>query len=306
MSFYFQVWTAIITPFNKKGEIDWQCFEQVLRHQMKGGVTGIVVAGTTGESPTISDEEKLRMVEFARGVLPKSIRIMAGTGSNCTQKSVELSVAAVSRGADSLLVVTPPYNKPTIDGLKAHFRAIKSSVKVPICLYHVPGRTGQLLSASALTDICREVEIPFVKEASGDLALFSKSAQLSSETEYLSGDDFTYLPSLSVGGRGVVSVVTNLFPSSFVKMGQAFSDGKLNDALAIHRALYPFIETLFVESNPGPIKQAMSLCGLSENHLRLPLVTMGSQNAASLKDALIATIRDLKKLGIEEASLSEK
>jgi len=306
MSSYFQVWTAIVTPFTNKGEIDWHAFEQILRHQMQGGVNGIVVAGTTGESPTISDEEKLRMVEYARGVLPKSVRIMAGSGSNCTQKSVELSVAAVARGADSLLVVTPPYNKPTVEGLKAHFRAIKSSVKVPICLYHVPGRTGQLLSAATIADVCREVEIPLVKEASGDLGLFSKSAQLAHETTFLSGDDFTYLPSMSVGGRGVVSVVTNLFPASFVQMGKLFYEGKLNEALAIHRALYQFIETLFVESNPGPIKEAMRLCGFSESHLRLPLVGMSTKNAQALKEALSTSIKELKKLGIEEASISEK
>ncbi|MCX6128760.1 MAG: 4-hydroxy-tetrahydrodipicolinate synthase, partial [Proteobacteria bacterium] len=244
------VYTAIITPFTKDGQIDWTAFDKLLQRQAQAEVDGVVITGTTGESATLAVDEKISLYRRARAFLPSNLKLMAGTGGNCTRQSIELSKLAQDAGADSLLIVTPPYNKPSLEGLKAHYQAIGQAVRIPLCLYHVPSRTGQKLQAEELASLCSLPEVTAVKEASAELPLFAK-ALLLSQADYLSGDDFTYLPSLAVGGQGIISVGTNIFPKAFVQMTRRYRQGDNAGALQIHQILLPFIEHLFMESNPG-------------------------------------------------------
>ena len=292
------VWTAIATPFSENGSIDWGVFEKHLAQQAQGGVTGIVVSGTTGESPALTVQEKISLVRKARAVLPPNVRIMAGSGGNNTAQSVELSKLCVDAGADSLLIVTPPYNKPSLAGLKLHFQMVSDAVDVPLCLYHVPGRTGQSLSASALASLTSNNKVAAVKEASGDIALYGRLV-CQSKADILSGDDPTYLASLSVGGCGVISVVSNIFPSAMVQLTKAYLSRDTNRALLIHKALLPSIDILFCESNPGPLKAALSIFGLGKNTLRPPLAPVTDENFKLIKSTLEMTRSDLEKLDIK-------
>ncbi len=292
------VYTAIVTPFTRDGQIEWGAFDKLLQLQAQAEVDGVVVTGTTGESPTLSVDEKVSLYRRARAFLPASVKVMAGTGGNCTKQSIELSKLAQDAGVDSLLIVTPPYNKPTREGLKAHYQAIADATRIPLCLYHVPSRTGQRLSAEDLAYICAIPQVTAVKEASAELPLFAKAVMLSgSGTDYLSGDDFTYLPSLAVGGQGVISVGTNVFPRAFVQMTRRFRHGDLGGALAIHQVLLPFTEHLFMESNPGPAKHVLASQGIIQDSLRLPLVTVLPETAQRLVKSYQETERQLRELG---------
>lgn len=292
------VYTAIVTPFTKDGQIDWGAFDKLLQLQAQAEVDGVVVTGTTGESPTLSVDEKVSLYRRARAFLPANIKVMAGTGDNNTRHSIELSKLAQDAGVDSLLIVTPPYNKPTREGIRAHYEAIGKAVRIPLCLYHVPSRTGQKLTPEDLAYVCALPEINSVKEASADLCLFSKAVSLTGEgTDYLSGDDFTFLPTLSVGGQGVISVVTNVFPRAFVQLYRRFRRGDTEGAAAIHHALFPFVESLFIESNPGPAKFVLATQGLIQDSLRLPLVSVQPDSAKKLTASFEQTKRLLTDLG---------
>jgi 4-hydroxy-tetrahydrodipicolinate synthase len=292
------VYTAIITPFTKDGQIDWGAYDKLLQLQAQAEVDGVVVTGTTGESPTLSVDEKISLYRRARAFLPSQLKVMAGTGGNDTRQSVELSRLAQDAGVDSLLIVTPPYNKPTREGLYAHYEAIGKAVRIPLCLYHVPSRTGQKLSPEDLAHICSLPQVSAVKEASADLCLFSKAVSLTGgQATYLSGDDFTFLPTLAVGGQGVISVVTNIFPRAFVQLTRAWRRGDTAAALAIHQALFPLIECLFLESNPGPAKYILASQGLIQDSLRLPLVSVQPGTAKRLTECYETTRQKLQTLG---------
>jgi 4-hydroxy-tetrahydrodipicolinate synthase len=288
------VWTAIATPFMDSGAIDWTAFEKHLEQQAAGGVTGIVISGTTGESPTLTVQEKISLVRKARAILPPKVRIMAGSGGNNTSQSVELSKLCVDAGVDSLLIVTPPYNKPSMAGLRLHFQMISDAVQVPLCLYHVPGRTGQNLAASALATLTKIPRVNAVKEASGDIALYSRLVN-SSDVSILSGDDPTYLASLAVGGQGVISVISNIFPAAMVEMTTAFKSHHHEKALAIHKILLPAIDVLFCESNPGPLKAALNVFGLGKNILRAPLAPVVNENYDLIRKTLLNAKSQLAK-----------
>lgn len=289
------VWTALATPFTDTGAIDWPSFEKLLELQAKGGVQGIVISGTTGESPTLSVQEKISLVRKARSQLPASVRVMAGSGGNHTAQSIELSKLAVDAGADSLLIVTPPYNKPSPAGLSLHYSMIAESVSVPLCLYHVPGRTGQLLSSAVISKLTEIPNVTSVKEASGDVALFSRVVN-STKAFVLSGDDPTYLASLAVGGQGVISVISNVFPKAMVELTAAFQKGDLVRAQTLHRVLMPAIDVLFCESNPGPLKAALHIFKWSSNELRAPLAPVTSENYQLIERTLKTTQSSLKDL----------
>ncbi len=289
------VWTAIATPFREDRQIDWAAFEKLLEIQEQGHVSGIVISGTTGESPTLTPTEKLSLVRKARALLSSKIRIMAGTGDNNTQQSVELSKLAQDAGADSLLVVTPPYNKPTTAGLVRHYRAISEAVKIPVCLYHVPGRTAHMLTLDQMVTVCRDGNIRAVKEASADLGFFSRSLK-STGLPFLSGDDTTYLPCLAVGGTGIISVVTNIFPKAFVALTSAFLNGDFRKAQTIHHTLMPAIDILFCETNPGPLKAALEVIGIGKNVVRPPLAEVTESNRRRIAEVITATQENLKGL----------
>lgn len=289
------VWTAIATPFREDRQIDWVAFEKLLEIQEQGQVSGIVISGTTGESPTLTPTEKLSLVRKARAILSGKIRIMAGTGDNNTQQSVELSKLAQDAGADSLLVVTPPYNKPSTAGLIRHYSSISDAVKIPVCLYHVPGRTAHMLTVEQITAVCKDGRVKSVKEASADLGFFSRSLKATG-LPFLSGDDTTYLPCLSVGGTGVISVVANIFPEAFVALTEAFQSGKLAKAQAIHHTLMPAIDVLFCETNPGPLKAALEVMGIGKNVVRPPLAEVSESNRRRIAEVITATQEQLKGL----------
>jgi 4-hydroxy-tetrahydrodipicolinate synthase len=220
---------------------------------------------------------------------------MAGSGGNNTAQTVELSKLCVDAGADSLLVVTPPYNKPGLNGLKAHFEAVTNAVNIPVTLYHVPSRTGSFLPADVMLEVLNNDKIKAVKEASGDISYFSKVAMQTS-TPLLSGDDFTYLPSLSVGGKGVISVVTNIFPKAFVEMTNLFNKGENEKAKVIHDILFPFTELLFKEPNPAPAKAALQMLNICQNNLRLPLTSILDSNFKELEKSLNETRSKLSEV----------
>ena len=289
------VWTAIATPFADNGSIDWTSFETLLKEQISGDVQGVVISGTTGESPTLTVQEKISLVRKARAQLSPGIRIMAGSGGNNTAQSIELSKLCVDAGADSLLIVTPPYNKPSFAGLQKHYQMISDSVAVPLCLYHVPGRTGQLLSSSVIAQLTKIPRVNAVKEASGDVALFSRAVNDSTAT-FLSGDDPTYLASRAVGGVGVISVVSNIFPKAMVKMTKAFQSKDTAQALAIHKALMPAIDIMFCEGNPGPLKAAIEIFGWGKNVLREPLAPVTPENFKLIERTLRTAQEKLKDL----------
>lgn len=297
------VWTAIATPFTATGELDIKAFERLLQIQAEGKVTGIVVSGTTGESPTLSVQEKISLVRKARVALPQSIRVMAGTGGNDTNQTVELSKLAVDAGADSLLIVTPPYNKPSTAGLLAHFNAVSEAVPVDLCMYHVPGRTAQLLSAEVIGKICQVPRLKSVKEASGDVALFSRALLAAPKTSFLSGDDPTYLASLAVGGDGVISVISNIYPKAMVVMTNAYKDGQVARARQIHDILLPAIDAMFFEANPCPLKAALHSRTLAHNTLRLPLVPVQPENYQRIISILNQTDGKLKALETKAGEL---
>lgn len=289
------VWTAIVTPFHADGSLDLESYEKLVAHQIEGGIEGIVVSGTTGESPTLSVQEKLSLIKKTKAVAGSKVRIMAGSGGNNTAQSVELSKLCVDAGASSLLVVTPPYNKPGPSGLKAHYKAISDATNVPIVLYHVPSRTGAFVPANVLLDVLQNKSIQAVKEASGDLPYFSKVA-MNTEASLLSGDDFTFLPTLACGGKGVVSVVTNVFPKAFIELNKAFRQGHNEKALQIHNALFEFTELLFKEPNPAPTKAALSIMGLCKNYLRLPLTPVEDDTFQEIEHALEVTKKQLTSI----------
>mgnify|MGYP001422228540 CR=1 FL=1 len=289
------VWTAIVTPFNEDGSIDLDSYESLVKEQEAAEVDGLVVFGTTGESPTLTVQEKLSLLKKTKALTGNNMGIMAGSGGNNTQQTVELSKLCVDAGADSLLIVTPPYNKPGLNGLQAHYGAVSDAVDVPITLYHVPGRTGSFLTAATMLEVLENPKIKAVKEASGDIGYFSKIA-MNTSASLLSGDDFTYLPSLAVGGRGVVSVVTNIYPEAFVKMTKLFSEGQTSEAKIIHDALYPLTELLFHEPNPAPTKAALHIKGIIKDVLRLPLTKVTVETYTRVEAALNETDAKLKQI----------
>lgn len=289
------IWTAIATPFEDSGAIDWAAFERLMQLQIDAKVRGVVISGTTGETPTLAVQEKLALIRKANALSQGRIRIMAGSGGNNTEQSVELSRLAQEAGADSLLVVTPPYNKPSQRGLCLHFEAIANAVSIPLCLYHVPGRTNQKLSAAQLCEIAQLPRVHAIKEASGDLNLFSDTRAKTSAA-MLSGDDITFLPALAIGCDGVISVLTNLYPVEFGAMQTAYNSGDVVKARALHFALAPTINALFCESNPGPVKAALSIKGLARNIVRLPLAPVTSTNFELISQALNATDRALAEI----------
>jgi len=286
------VWTAIVTPFTEDGSIDFTAWDKLLLLQKEAGVRGIVVSGSTGEGSTLSVTEKLSLMKRAKALVGKSMQLMGGIGGSDTAQCVELAQLYEDAGADSLLVVTPPYNKPSLAGLKLHFSSIANKVKIPLCLYHVPGRTGQRLDAHALSELCKIPSLTMVKEASGDLSLFSE-ALLNSEAAYFSGDDLTYLGSLAYGGSGVISVISNAFPKEWVALTEAFWKSDWEKIHTLHKILSPLNKNLYCEGNPTPLKAVLEDMKLCKGYLRAPLAPVSPENRTLLQNILKNTERQL-------------
>jgi 4-hydroxy-tetrahydrodipicolinate synthase len=282
-------YTALVTPF-KNGQIDESAFERLIAKQIKAGIDGVVPVGTTGESPTLSYEEHIQVVAQAVKFAGGRIKVLAGTGANATSEAIFLTQAAEKAGADGSLQVAPYYNKPTQEGLFQHFRAIARATKLPIVLYSIPGRCGIEIAVETVRRLAESNRnIVGIKEAGGSADRVSQlRAALGQRFKILSGDDSLTLPFMSVGAQGVVSVASNLIPREVAQMVRAFASGQSAAALKVHSRFYPLFKDLFIETNPIPVKTALSMMGLAEDELRLPLTPMSLKNRETLKATLKA------------------
>ncbi|MDP1852717.1 MAG: 4-hydroxy-tetrahydrodipicolinate synthase [Candidatus Omnitrophota bacterium] len=279
--------TAIVTPF-KNSKLDEKKLKELIEFQIKNGTSGIVPCGTTGESPTLSMAEHERVIEITIEKVNKRVLVIAGTGANSTEEAIILTKHAERAGADASLQVSPYYNRPTQKGLYEHFKAIASSVDIPIILYNIASRTGVNIEPETIARLAKDCEnIVGVKEASGSLDQMSRIKLLCPENFVLiSGDDSLTLPLLAIGGCGIISVVSNIVPRDVATLVSEFEKGHIKKAQNMHYKLLPLIKAVFLETNPIPIKTAMGLLGMCEPDLRLPLCPMSPENLEKLKKAL--------------------
>ncbi len=277
----------MITPFNKEGEIDYEQTKKLTSALLDSGSDGVVVAATTGESPTITWEEEFRLFTEVKSAVGKKGTVIAYTGSNSTAEAIEATKKAEQIGVDACLLVVPYYNKPSQDGLYQHFKAIAQETSLPCILYNVPSRTVVGLSADTAIKLSHIDNIIGVKEASGNLDAISKIISNTREDFLIwSGNDGDTLPILTLGGYGVISVASHLVGSQIKKMIDAFIDGKIDEAANIHHRLLPLINAIFIVSNPVPLKYALNHIGFNVGKPRLPLVEPDEKSAATIRDTL--------------------
>jgi len=279
--------TALVTTF-RNGAIDVAAFEKLIENQIAAGITGIVAVGTTGESPTLSHEERQELIRLAVATAKKRCQVLAGTGSNATQHAVADTKTAEKLGADGALLVAPYYNKPSQEGLFRHFKTIADATALPIMLYNIPGRCGVDIAPDTVTRLAKECgNIVTIKEASGSVERVSElRARLAESFTILSGDDSLTLPFMSVGAVGVVSVASNLFPAEICALVRAYECGDAKLALNLHRKMFPLFKDLFIEPNPVPVKTALGWRGAMSGEVRLPLCEMSEPNQARLRKTL--------------------
>lgn len=291
MAIFTGAGVAIVTPFHEDGSVNYEAFAEQIELQIAGGTDAIIVCGTTGESSTLTHEEHLDVIRYCVKQVNKRIPVIAGTGSNCTETAVYLSQEAEKAGVDGLLIVTPYYNKCTQKGLYEHFKIVAESVSLPIILYNIPGRTGGvLIQPETVVSLCRNVKnIVGVKDATGNISGVAKVLQLAGgDVDLYSGNDDQIVPILSLGGKGVISVLSNVAPRQTHDICQLYFDGKVKESAALQLKALPVIDGLFCEVNPIPVKKAMNLMGLNAGPLRRPLTEMEEEHAAKLADAMKA------------------
>lgn len=289
MSIFKGAGVAIVTPFHEDGSVNYEAFGRQIERQIAGGTDAIIVCGTTGEASTLSHEEHLDVIRYCIKQVDKRIPVIAGTGSNCTETAVFLSQEAEKAGADGLLLVTPYYNKCTQKGLLEHFRIIAESVSIPIILYNIPGRTGGVLIApETICTLCREVKnIVGVKDATGNISGVAKLLHMAAgDVDVYSGNDDQIVPILSLGGKGVISVLSNVAPKETHDICQMYFDGNVEGSRDLQLKAIPLIDGLFSEVNPIPVKKAMNLMGLEAGTLRRPLTEMEDAHAAVMEKAM--------------------
>jgi len=278
--------TAIVTPF-KGGQVDEKAFKGLIRFGLDGGVSGFVPCGTTGESPTLSHEEHNRVVEMTVKEVAGQVKIIAGTGSNSTEEAISLTKHAKKVGVDAALLVSPYYNKPTQEGLYRHFKAIAEAVDIPLVLYNIQGRTGVNIENSTMEKLSRLPNIVGVKEASGSILQMSEVIRLCGpDFDVLSGDDQMTFPLMALGGKGVISVVTNIIPDKMSTLVRHMLAGEIDKARAIHFEIFELCQAMFVETNPIPIKAALGLMGKIEPEFRLPLCPPASASLEKIRNVL--------------------
>ena len=281
---------ALVTPFKENGEVNYEKLEEIVEEQIAGGTDAIIACGTTGEASTMTHEEHLDVIEYICRVTKKRIPVVAGTGSNCTETAVYLSAEAEKRGADGLLLVSPYNNKATQKGLMAHFTAVADAVKIPVILYNIPGRTGVTIKPETIAALCRDVDnIVGVKEASGNFSAIATLMSLSDgKVDLYSGNDDQIVPLLSLGGKGVISVLSNVAPRQTHDICASYFAGDVKTSAALQLKAIPLITELFSEVNPIPVKAAMNMMGKGVGPLRMPLTEMEPQNQEKLKKAMTA------------------
>jgi 4-hydroxy-tetrahydrodipicolinate synthase len=287
---------AIVTPFNQDKTVNFDKLRELIDWQIKEGTDSIVICGTTGEASTLDDDEHLECVKVAVEASSKRVPVIAGTGSNDTHHGISLSKQAEKLGADGLLQVTPYYNKTTQRGLIAHFGAIANSVDIPIMLYNVPSRTGMKIDPKTVTELLKIENIVAMKEASGDIGhIVEVMSRTQGDLDLYSGNDDQIIPLLSLGGKGVVSVLANILPKDTHDIVDLYMQGKYKESLDLQLKLHDLITHLFIETNPIPVKEAMNLMNLGVGPCRLPLYDMDPSNIALLKAAMIRAGVEVKK-----------
>lgn len=281
--------TALVTPMNPNGGIDYTSFEGLIEKQIDGGIDALLVLGTTGEASTLSDYEKQSLIEFAIDKVGGRVPVIVGTGTNDTSRTVELSKYAADAGADALLVVTPYYNKATESGLVRHYLKVADAVRVPIIVYNVPSRTGVNVGLSVYREIVRHENIRAVKEASGNVSLAADIlSEFGDRLDVYSGCDDLTLPILALGGCGVISVLSNVIPRDVHDLCDRFISGDKNGARRMQLSQIPLCRAMFSEVNPIPIKRACEIMGICSSHARLPLTEMSERNEKKLRTAMEA------------------
>lgn len=286
MSVFTGSGTALVTPF-KNGSVDFDAIERLLERQLAGGTDAIVCCATTGESPTLTDSERSEVISFLRKRIGGTMPLIASSGGNNTAHVIETSRAAEALGADALLVVTPYYNKTTQDGLVAHYHAVADAVSIPIIAYNVPGRTGLNIQPKTMARMCEHPNIAGVKEASGNIEQIVCLAALCPECEIYSGNDDQILPILSVGGKGVISTISNVMPREVHDLCASFFAGDIARSRSLQLDLIPLWRAAFCEVNPIPVKTALNLMGKEVGPLRGPLCEMEEKNLMRLRNAMM-------------------
>jgi len=284
--------TAIATPFTEKGDLDEQSLRNIVEFQIKNKIDGIVPCGTTGESPTLDHEEHEKVIEIVIDAAKGKVPIIAGTGSNSTKEAIQMTKSAADAGANASLQVCPYYNKPTQEGLYRHFSAVAKSVGIPLIIYNIQGRTGINLETSTLARLAKEhSNIVAVKEASGSVSQMMEVINTLPKTfDVLSGDDNLALPLMALGGKGVISVASNIIPREMHDLAEFALKGNFEEARNIHYKLLPLFKGIFIETNPIPIKSALAMKGMIKEAYRLPLCEMKPENKEKLRQVL----KDLK------------
>lgn len=289
------VFTALVTPL-RKDRLDEEALRRLVDEQIRAGIDGLVPVGTTGESPTLSNEEHIRVIEVVVAEAKRRVPVVAGTGANSTREAIELTLAAKAVGADGTLQVTPYYNKPTQDGLYRHFKAVAEAAGLPMIVYNVPGRTGCDLLPDTIVRLCDVPLVAGVKEATGNLQRAAQLvARVGDRLTLLSGDDATAMPFYAVGGHGCISVVSNVAPADMAAMWDAAAAGDFARARELHYKLFPLSEGLFIEANPIPVKAAMAMMGRIADEIRPPLYPMTGAH----RDKVRKILADLKLVEVE-------
>ena len=293
MSIFKGAGVAIVTPFHEDGSVNYEKLQELIDFQIENGTDAIIICGTTGEAATMTEEEHSDVIAFAVKAVNHRVPVVAGTGSNCTATAIKLSKEAEESGADALLCVTPYYNKATQPGLIRHFTAVANAVSLPIIVYNVPSRTGCNVLPETMAQLCRDCEnIVAIKEASGNISQIAKLAQLAGDTcEIYSGNDDQIVPILSLGGVGVISVLSNVAPRQTHEICQKFFDGDAAGSCRMQLKALPLINSLFCEVNPMPVKTALNLMGWEVGPFRAPMCEMEPKNVERLT-------KDLKEYGL--------
>lgn len=290
MSIFKGAGVAIVTPMKENGEVNYERFAELIEFQIAGGTDAIIVCGTTGEASTLTHEEHLDVIKYCTEVVAGRIPVIAGTGSNCTETAVYLSTEAEKYGVNGLLLVSPYYNKATQNGLYRHFKTIAEAVKIPVLLYNVPSRTGCNILPETVVRLCKDVEnIVGVKEASGNISQIAHLAAIADGcVDIYSGNDDQIVPIMSLGGIGVISVLSNVAPRQTHEICQRFLDGDVKGSCKLQLEALDLCNALFCEVNPIPVKMALNLMGKGAGPLRMPLTEMEEANTARLKKAMEA------------------
>jgi 4-hydroxy-tetrahydrodipicolinate synthase len=287
MTIFGRISTAMVTPLDKKGNIDFNKTTQLINYLIENGSDSLVIAGTTGESPTLSTEEKLALFKHVVKVVDKRVPVIAGTGSNNTYASIELTKKAEQIGVDAIMLVVPYYNKPSQDGLYLHFKSVAESTSLPVMLYNVPGRTVANMVPSTIIKLSAIPNIVAIKEASGDLnAATEILANTPDDFVLYSGDDSLTLPTMAVGASGIVSVASHVVGNEMQEMISLFLEGKLMEASKMHQKLAPLMLGLFMAPSPAPVKTALQMKGIDVGSVRLPLVPLSEQDRGRLQQLM--------------------